>query len=271
VLVTTDYFTKSTEVMPLKNMTHQEVIRFIQEHIVHRFGIPHTLTTDQGASFMSHQFREFVESLRIKLLNSLSYDAHANGQAESSNKTLIRLIKKKIDENPRRWYKVLSEALWAHRTSQHGATKVTPFELLYGQEAVLPVEINLQTCRISKQGVLSAEEYIESMMDNIDNLPESQFRALEEIEKEKIRLAKAYNKRVKVKLFQIEELVWKTILPLGTRDRKFGKWSPSWEGSFRVTRIVSGNSYFVKTVEGLRLTLNGKYLKRYYPSMWQEA
>jgi hydrogenase maturation factor len=84
---------------------------------------------------------------------------------------------------------------------------VTPFELLYGQEAVLPVEINLQTCRISKQGVLSAEEYIESMMDNIDNLPESRFRALEEIEKEKIRLAKAYNKRVKVKLFQIRELV----------------------------------------------------------------
>jgi hypothetical protein len=78
------------------------------------------------------------------------------------------------------------------------------------------------------------------MMDNIDNLPESRFRALEEIEKEKIRLAKAYNKRVKVKLFQIEELVWKTILPLGTRDRKFGKWSPSWEGSFRVTRIVPG-------------------------------
>jgi hypothetical protein len=41
---------------------------------------------------------------------------------------------------------VLLEALWAHRVSRHGATKVTPFELVYGQEAVLPIEVNLQVC-----------------------------------------------------------------------------------------------------------------------------
>jgi hypothetical protein len=56
VLVGTDYFTKWTDVMLLKNMTHVEVIKFVQEYIIHRFGIPQTLTTDQGASFMSQQF-----------------------------------------------------------------------------------------------------------------------------------------------------------------------------------------------------------------------
>jgi hypothetical protein len=56
---------------------------------------------------------------------------------------LIKIIKKKIKDNPRRWHEKLSEALWAHRTSRHGTTKVTPFELVYGQEAVLPVEIGL--------------------------------------------------------------------------------------------------------------------------------
>jgi transposase InsO family protein len=102
VLVTTNYFTKWTEVVPLKNMTHKEVIHFILEHIVHIFDIPQTLITDQDSSFMSHQVREFVESLKIKLLSSSSYYAQANGQAESSNKTLIKLIKKKIEENPKR-------------------------------------------------------------------------------------------------------------------------------------------------------------------------
>jgi hypothetical protein len=87
----------------------------VQEHIIHQFGIPHT-------SFMSHQFREFAGSLKIKLLNSSSYYAQSNGWAESSNKILIRLIKKKIEENPRRWHEVLSKALCAHRTSRHGAT-----------------------------------------------------------------------------------------------------------------------------------------------------
>jgi transposase InsO family protein len=131
-------------------MTHKEVIEFIIEHIIHRFGIPETLTTDQGTSFVSGQVIEFIESYKIKLLNSSPYYAQANGQAESSNKTLIKLIKKKIEANMRRWHEVLSEALWAHRVSRHGATKVTPFELIYGQEAVLPMEVNLAVCRLAK-------------------------------------------------------------------------------------------------------------------------
>jgi hypothetical protein len=143
VLVATDYFNKWTEAVPLKNMTHREVIHFISEHIVHRFGIPYTLTTDHGSSFMSHQVHEFVESLKIKLLSSSSYYAQANGKAVSSNKTLIKLIKKRIEENPKRWHDVLSEALRAHRISKHSATKVTPFELVYMQEAILPVEVIL--------------------------------------------------------------------------------------------------------------------------------
>jgi transposase InsO family protein len=108
VLVAMDYFTEWTEVVPLKNTMHKEVVHFILEHIIHRFGISQTLTTDQGSSFMSHQVREFAESLKIKLLSSSLYYAQANGQAESSNKTLIKLIKKKkIEENPKRWYDAL--------------------------------------------------------------------------------------------------------------------------------------------------------------------
>jgi transposase InsO family protein len=138
-----DYFTKWTEAILLKNMTHKEAIHFILEYIIHRFSIPYTLTTDQGSSFMSHQVREFAESLKIKLLSSLPYYAQANGQAESINKTLIKLIKKKIEENPKRWHEVLSEALWGHHISKHSTIKVTSFELVYGQEVVLPVDINL--------------------------------------------------------------------------------------------------------------------------------
>jgi transposase InsO family protein len=88
--------------------------------------------TDQGTSFVCSQVSEFIESYKIRLLNSSPYYAQANGQAESSNKTLIKLIKKKIEDNPRRWHEVLSEALWAHRIYRHGATKVTHFELVYG-------------------------------------------------------------------------------------------------------------------------------------------
>jgi hypothetical protein len=73
ILVVTDYFTKWTEAVPLRNMTHREVISFVQEHIIHRFRVLQSLTTDQGPSFMSHQFREFAESMKIKLMNSSPY------------------------------------------------------------------------------------------------------------------------------------------------------------------------------------------------------
>jgi hypothetical protein len=54
ILVAMDYFTKWTEAVPLRNLTHREVIGFVQEHIVYQFGVTQTLTTDQGPSFMSH-------------------------------------------------------------------------------------------------------------------------------------------------------------------------------------------------------------------------
>jgi transposase InsO family protein len=124
-------------------MTYREVIEFITRHIIHRFGIPQTLTTDQETSFISKEVHEFVDSYGIKLLNSSPYYSQVNGQAKSSNKSLVKLIKKKIEDNPRRWHEALFEALWAHHISRHGATQVTPFELVYGQEDILPVEVNL--------------------------------------------------------------------------------------------------------------------------------
>ena len=62
MLVAMYYFTKWTEEVPLNTMTHKEVIEFITEHIIHRFGIPQTLIMDQGSSFISKEVREFAES-----------------------------------------------------------------------------------------------------------------------------------------------------------------------------------------------------------------
>jgi hypothetical protein len=184
---------------------------------------------------------------------------------------LIDLIKKKIEEKPRRWHEVLSEALWAYRVSKHGAIKTTPFELVYGHEVVILLELSVQADRIMHQDIVSAEEYNNLMMDEIDDLMENHLRALREIEKEKLQVAKAYNKKVLEKVFQVGNLVWKTILPVGSPDRRFGKWSPNWEGPYKVIRVVLGNAYIMETLDGRLLpkALNGKYLKKFHPSVWQ--
>jgi hypothetical protein len=123
VLLATDYFTKWVEAIPLKKVTSENMVEFVKEHIIYRFGIPQTITTDQGAQFVSSEFREFAESMGIKLFNYSPYYAQANGQAEASNKIMIKLLQKKIDQKLRRWHSVLNEALWAYRMAPHGSYK----------------------------------------------------------------------------------------------------------------------------------------------------
>jgi hypothetical protein len=167
----------------------------------------------------------------------------------------------------------LSEALWAHRISKNSATKVSPFELVYGQEAVLHVEISLNAVRFAKQNDLTVGDYYNSVMDNIDEVTNKRATTLGEIEKDKIMVAKAYNKKVKAKSFQVGDLVWKIVLPLRSKDRKFGNWSPSWEGPYKVIQVIFGNAYLLQTLQGkdLPMALNGRFLKQYHPSMWKNA
>jgi hypothetical protein len=143
---------------------------------------------------------------------------------DKPNRTLISLIKKKIFVYSRHCHKVLSEALWAHRIPKHQATKVSPFELLYGQEAILPIEISLNAVRFAMQNDLAVGDYYNLMIDNIDELTDKRLVALGEIDKYKIMVAKAYNKKVKAKSFQVGDLVWKNVLPIRGRNQKFGRW-----------------------------------------------
>jgi hypothetical protein len=97
VLLATDYFTKWVEAIPFKKVTSENMVEFVKEHIIYRFGIPQAIATDQGTQFTSSEFRDFAESMGIKLLNSSPYYAQANGQAEASKKIMIKIIQKKID------------------------------------------------------------------------------------------------------------------------------------------------------------------------------
>ncbi|KAI5339013.1 hypothetical protein L3X38_018285 [Prunus dulcis] len=80
------YFTKWVEAKPIKTTTSQEIITFIEEQIIQRFGIPESITTDRGSSFISRDMLDMAEAFKFKLLQSTPYYAQANGQAESSNK-----------------------------------------------------------------------------------------------------------------------------------------------------------------------------------------
>jgi hypothetical protein len=86
------------------------------------------------------------------------------------------------------------------------------------------------------------------MLERLGEVSDERIKALGDIESDKLRVARAYNKRVKEKSFQVGDLVYKTILPIGFKSNKFGKWSPNWEGLYRIEEVILGHSYMVQSV-----------------------
>jgi hypothetical protein len=273
ILAITDYFTKWVEAVPMRSVASKDVIHFVKEYVIHRFGIPQTITMDGRSVFISEEFKKFAADMGIKLIRSSPYYAQANGQAEVSNESLIKLIKRKIDEYPKRWHEVLSEALWAYHISCHGSTKTSPYHLVYGQEAVLPWEVTAGSRRIEFQNDLTADEYATLMNDNVEDLTELRLWSLEKIKENKAKVARAYNKKVKPKEFLVRDLVWEAVLPLGTKDAAYGKWSLNWHGPYRVDQVLAGNAYMLEELDGIKfpVAINGQHLKKYYPSMWDDG
>jgi hypothetical protein len=112
--------------------------------------------------------------------------------------------------------------------SCHGSTKVL-YQLVYGHDVVLPWELKTRYRRTSLQDQLLVNDYSTMMKEELEDRTGNQLRALENIEKNKRRIARWYDKKVKIKEFAEGDLFWKLILPIGSRDPKYGKWSPTWE------------------------------------------
>ncbi|KAM2459303.1 hypothetical protein TB1_007454 [Malus domestica] len=170
IIVATDYFTKWVEASAVKSITSATVKNFIETKILHRFWVPKTIVTDRGPSFISKEVEEFARKYKIKMIQSSPYYPQSNGQAESSNKILVNIIKRMVIESPEKWHERLGNTLWAYRTSRRAGTGTTPYALTFGQDAVLPMEINVSSVRIQNQFGLHREEYIEAMCQGIEDL-----------------------------------------------------------------------------------------------------
>jgi hypothetical protein len=88
-----------------------------------------------------------------------------------------------------------------------------------------------------------------------------------------LRVARVYNKGVKGKLFQVSDLVWKMILPIGSKSNMLRKWSPNWEGPYRIEEVIPKHSYMVQSIQmtSLPRELNKKILEKVLSSVCQDV
>ena len=150
LVVGIDYFTKWVEAEPLAKITQQNVKNFIWKSIVCRFGVPRVLVSDNGRQFDNSPFRDFSEQLGINNHYSSPFHPHANGQAEIANRSLLKIIKTRLEGAKGVWPDELPRVLWAYRTTVRTTTGETPFKLAYGSEAVIPTEVHMANHKVMK-------------------------------------------------------------------------------------------------------------------------
>lgn len=101
---------------------------------------------------------------------SRPYYPQGNGQAEASNKTILKILKKFVNDAGRDWNIQLNPALWAYHTNIHTLTWATPYALVYGVEAIVPIEVEIPSLRVSLKGIIFDEDYRVSRLQELELL-----------------------------------------------------------------------------------------------------
>nr|XP_051211944.1 uncharacterized protein LOC127329471 [Lolium perenne] len=182
ILAATDYFSKWAEAVPLREVKSDNVINFLERNIIYRFGIPHRITSDNGKAFKSKKMYRFMAKYKIKWNYSTGYYPQANGAIEAFNKTLGKILKKTVTRHRRDWHDRLFESLWAYRITVRTPTQSTPYSLVYGSEAVLPLEVQLPSLRVAIQDELTKDEQVHLRFQELDALEEERLYALQNLE-----------------------------------------------------------------------------------------
>ncbi|XP_059071294.1 uncharacterized protein LOC131865075 [Cryptomeria japonica] len=161
ILLDTNYFTKWVEVVLVKQTSSEVVCDFIKQNILVRYGVLHNIVTDNATNFSSNEISTFCYKYEVILSHAFDYYPQGKGQAKANNKNIITILWKLVDENQRTWHKHLYEALWADITTKKRAIRLSPFEIVYGTEAKLPIPLELAFLKL--QEVLENYEFKDAL------------------------------------------------------------------------------------------------------------
>jgi transposase InsO family protein len=140
--------TRWAKVREVKDCSETTVVRFIFDHIITRFGCPNILLSDQGTYFINKTIEALTEEFVVHHQKSMPYHAQANGTVEAFKKILETMLTKICSVNRDDWDLRVPTVLWAYRTTCKKMTMKTPFKLVYGLEAIVPMEYLVLSLRI---------------------------------------------------------------------------------------------------------------------------
>ena len=164
ILVVGDHFTKWCEAFPTQDQKAQTVANIPVSRLFSRFGPPQILHSDQGTNFESNLIKNICDLMGIQKTRITVYHSQGDGQIERQNRTLQEIFSTFVYEHPDTWDFHIDQAVFAHNTSHHESTGFSPYELVFGRVARLPVEIDLG---VPLRDPRSQSDYVQAVRQSI--------------------------------------------------------------------------------------------------------
>jgi len=217
------------------------IISFLENNILSRFGCPMKIITDNAQAFKSKKMINIFHQYHISLGHSTAYYPQGNGLAESSNKSLVRIIKKLLQENKKAWHLKLKYALWADRICTKRSIGTSPYELVYGAEAIFPTSLGVLVMKLI-QGLEGEPNAIQRRINQLIALQEKRNEVFDTHQQNQNRIKRTFDKKIKEVTFQIHDKVLKWEARIEEKG-KHGKFENLWKGPYQISAFHGNNTY----------------------------
>jgi transposase InsO family protein len=263
LLVAVDKFSKWIEARRITNLRAEQAVSFFTD-IIHWFGVPNSIITDNGSQFTGRKFLEFCDKYHIRVNWADVAHPQTNGQVERANGMILQGLKPRIfdrlNKSGRKWLQELLSVIWSLRTSTSRAMGFTPFFLVYNTEVILPTDLEYGSPRIKGYDEGANQRARE---DSLDQLDEARTVALMHSARYQQALRRYQARKIRCQDFNEGDLV----LRLRQDNRGRHKLSPPWEGPYVVVKVLKLGTYKLANEDGEELTnaWNIQQLRRFYP------
>ena len=244
VLVIADYFTKWIEAFPMANQEAGTVANLLVDKVFSRFSMPEQLHSDQGSQFESEVIAAICKLLHINKSRTTPYHPQV---VERFNRTLLAMLSTTIEEHPFEWEEHLKKVCFAYNTSVHATTGETPFSLMFGRQARLPVDILYQT---PSSGSDDIPMYVSKLKTTLTSAYE---RVRSKMNAEQKRQKDNYDIKVHGSGYKAGDNVWlfNPAIPRG-KARKFHQ---PWTGPYQVLENLSNSTYRLQHLHNRKKTV----------------
>ncbi|MCO5569821.1 hypothetical protein L7F22_023535 [Adiantum nelumboides] len=260
IIVATDYLTKLVEAKATTKYDAKTTTQFLYENIFTRYDLPIEIVSDRGTHSINEVIEQLLDEFMVIHKKSAPYHPQANGQAESTNKILVTFLTKIVSECRANWDQKLHSALWAYRVAYKTSIDMTPFNMVYGIQAILPFKFLIPTLRVAKDLEWTEHELLEQI-EVLEKLDETRLRAVASIYAQKRNMKSFFDQHVINKEFVTGNYV--LMYTLKQHSRKLQKRG---NGPYVIHDISPSGAIKLATLEGEEMPnwISGCKLKKYH-------